>query len=412
MSVIIVGGGIVGLSAAFFLARQGEDVTVVDPAPAYGCSYGNGGVIATDHLHPMINRALLKHLPRLLFGDYPALWVPPKHMPHTMPWLLKLYNCMGPKQCSEIKKIMTDLAMRAESAWSYIDEFVADAKLLRKQGRYYAYLSEASFASDNGIWADRSLQNIDFRFHDGKDFPFLQHQKLLYQVAQIDDIYYVPSPVKLLNKFHQSLNSLGVKFIYQKVKNVTSEGSQAKVVLDDDRVLSANNVALCAGVANHQLIKPLGLTIPLVSETGYAISFKTQTPVVDKHTLIKDRHLSISPTDEGFRITGVVQLESPVNARENSPSEEIFSYMRQALGGLIDLSKVEEIECWTGNRPSLPDGLPMIGSIPKHQNILVATGHQHIGMTLGPVTGQLVTDLITSNSPTVDMTPFSTTRFR
>ncbi len=411
MSVVIIGGGIVGLSTAFFLNRKGVDVTVVEPVPAHGCSYGNGGVIATDHLHPMINRALLKHLPQLLFGEYPALWIPPNHLPHTMPWLLKLYKRMGPKECSEIKKTMTDLALRSGTAWSYIDEFVADSNLLRKQGRYYAYLSEAAFASDKDVWVDRSLHNIDFSFLKGKDFPFLQHQKALHQIGQIDDIYYVPSPVKLVDKLHHCLKTAGVDFIYQKVKSVTSEGTQAKVLLDDGTSFGADNVVLCAGVANHQLIKPLGLKIPLVSETGYAISYKTPTPVVDKHTLIKDRHLSISPTDEGFRMTGVVQLQSPVDARENIPSEAIFNYMRQALGDLIDLSKVEEIESWTGNRPSLPDGLPMIGRIPKHHNILVATGHQHIGMTLGPVTGQLVTDLLTSSTPKVDMTPFSTTRF-
>lgn len=411
MSVIVVGGGIVGLSCAYYLSAAGAKVTVIDEAPAKGCSYGNGGVIATDHLHGMINRALLKHLPRLMYGDYPALWLPPSHFHHSLPWLGKLFNLTSNAQCAAIARSLTALAVSAQSAWRPIVTLIGDSDLIRKQGRYYGYLSQAGFAAEKGIWADRKAHNIDFSFIDGKDFPYLNHQRRLHQVGEIADIYYVPSPYRLVDAFHRALKARGVTFIYQNVETVNHTPFGVSVTLQDGNIVVGDKLAMCAGVGNYQLLKPLGLKLPLISETGYAIRFSTPQPVVDRHTLIKERNLSISPTSDGFRMTGIVQLQSPVNAKRNRPNTSIFDYMRGALGDLIDLSQAKELECWTGNRPSLPDGLPMIGALPNHPNIYLATGHQHIGMTLGPISAQLLSAHMLNQPVGLDISPFSLTRF-
>ncbi|MEE4672723.1 FAD-binding oxidoreductase [Pseudomonas alliivorans] len=389
MNIAIIGGGIVGLSTAYFLNSAGHNVTVIDPLPGEGCSFGNGGMIAHDHIHPVITKGLIKKLPQLTRGSNRTLWLPITHMHRSLPWLHQAWSRTGQSNQKTIQAGLTYLATHAVHAWREILDAVTDQSLVKQVGRYYVYESEQSFSADRSIWLDRANNGVDFyEVPIAEALPKLRGVFEFKHVMHVVDNLYVPQPRLFTQAFESSLRERGVSFIKDSVKTLEACSLGLRLFFNkgckaDSRFF--DKAVIAAGAKSREILEELGVKVPLIAERGYSIDVSLAQPLVDKHVLLKDRHVSLSPTQEGVRITGLVELDNS----DKLPKSQLYSHMAMQLQSILGHSNYKINYEWMGARPSTPDSLPIIDCL-LDGKLLLGFGHQHIGMTLGPITAKLI----------------------
>jgi D-amino-acid dehydrogenase len=218
---------------------------------------------------------------------------------------------------------------------------------------------------------------------------------------------HVTDPGGLTRRFADAAVERGATWVQDRVRAIAVRPSGVRVTTDGDRVLEAERLVLATGVWSNPLLGPFGLRVPLLPKRGYHTMFARPDIEVSRPVMSASRHVLLTPMRAGLRVSGTAEfarLDAPpdyVRARALVASARHFA---PGLGG----SGTSE---WMGQRPMLPDSLPVLGPLPGHPQILCAFGHGHYGLTQGPTTGRIVACLAFGEDPGIDLAPFAVDRF-
>jgi D-amino-acid dehydrogenase len=406
---MVVGGGIIGLACSIQLQRRGIATLMLDPAMLpRSASWGNAGHIATEQVEPLAAPGALASLPRRLFSRGGAAAFPLRDLGAWLPFGWRLLRASGPQRFDTGKAALKSLVARALPAWQRLAASTDTAALLVDDGHYVVWETEARAQAGRRQWARSDTGTAGFHELTSQEIGWLSS---LVGIRPVDGLRFsgtgrVRDPGELLESLARAFVQSGGEWRRERVAGIELDHSRARARLADGTPLDADLVVVAAGVASARLLHPLGHRAPIIAERGYHLQAPSAAWPDMPPVVFEDRSMIVSRFHSGLRAASFVEF-----SRENSAPDPRKWQRLRAHADALRLPFDAEPHEWMGVRPTLPDYLPAIGRSPRARNLLYAFGHQHLGLTLAAITGELIGDLATGASPAVDLAPFDLRRF-
>lgn len=415
--VVVIGAGIVGASAAWALLRDGHRVTVLDsrtPGGPQAASYGNGGWISPASVVPMSVPGLWRKVPRYLMDRDGPLTLRWAALPRLAPWLLRFLRAGATVQkVQSTARSLSTLLRDAPERHTALAQAIGHPNLIRREGLLYTYPDRAAFDAEALAWR--------LRRDNGIEWIELESEKLHRLEPALSDAYsfgalveagaHCTDPGGYVAAIVNHVADSGGMLRQAEAQGFVLEKGRLKGIRTDRGIVPCERAVVAAGVHSKKLAQLLADRIPLESERGYHAVI-SQPAVAPRIPIMPSLgKMAITPTASRLRISGQVEL-AHVTAESNWRRVEVL--LRHALSTHPGLGKREDItfERWMGHRPSTSDGLPVIGPATASSDVVYAFGHGHVGLAAGPVTGQVVADLIGRREPVIEQRPFAAARFR
>ena len=408
LHVAIVGGGIVGHACALRLLRAGHAVTLLDDdAHGMAASWGNAGHIATEQVAPLASLAMLRSAPRRLFAfggplDLRQSW-------RLGGWIARYLAACAPARHRRGCDAMRELLAGALPAWREFAAELGAPELLRESGHIVCWGTLAAAKHGAQVWRGSDIGSAALGEVDAQTRERLTRllatppagDIAFSRTAQIDD------PQRLRERVRQRFLQCGGMVRPGTVASVVQAGEQARITLESGEALLADRALICAGARSTALMAASGLCVPLVAERGYHLQWIDHDWPQDLPPVVfEDRSVIATRFAGGLRLAGFVEY-APLDAPPDPRKWEALARHARELG----LPVRGEPARWSGARPTLPDYLPAIGHSRAMPSLCYAFGHQHLGLTLAPVTALAVEALIDEKTPPVALAAFDLARF-
>lgn len=423
--IIVIGAGMVGISTAWHLQQKGYQVTVIDrKAPGEETSYGNAGLIQREAVFPVPFPRSVSEIFRILPNRSLDIRYKPTALMHYAAPLWRYFQYSAPKS---FNKIVTEWASLIEHSTSEHQTMMSAANceyLVRKKGWLQLHRKQTSLQS--------YIDNLDtFKAH-GAEFKILSQADIAGLEPDLDvsqfiggihwrNAWQVISPGDLVKSYAQNFVKNGGVIKQATVESISTiepsttlnaaqnrDNTEYWIVNTDHGELSCHQLVVATGPWANDLLKPLGYHFPLFPMRGYHQHYNIAEGKMLNFAIVdEDNGFVLSPQKLGIRLTTGAEftfLESPIVKDQLDADEKVAR-------SLLPLTDAVEETPWFGHRPCLPDMKPIIGEAYKHDHLWLAFGHAHQGFTLGPVTGRLLSELISDEIPYIDPQPFKSDRF-
>ena len=407
--IVVVGAGIVGVSAAIWLARAGRNVTLLDRlAPGEGTSHGNVGILAACAMVPVTVPGLISKAPGYLLDKNFPLFMRWSYLPRLAPWLKQYLGYANDTDTPRIAEGLTTIvADSVEQHQALAGNTAADSWLVPSDYQF-AYLSKESFEADSYVWDLRRRAGFIPELVTGpavhEKEPLLGSDINLLAVCK--DHGYVRSPGQYVKTLADVFKGLGGNIRQAEVVDFEHIDGKVSAVHTSGGTIECTELVLATGVWSAELGRKLGVNIPLESERGYHVIFKNPSAMVNSPTMVTTGKFVATPMHDGMRCAGIVELGGLDAGPSQAPLELLMNQVKKTFPDLT-YSDTQE---WLGHRPAPADSLPFIGEIGS-SGVYMALGHHHIGLTGGPKTGRMISDLITGDSFEDNIAPFNPMRF-
>jgi len=407
VSALVIGGGVVGRACALALQRNGWRTTLVDPDVAgIAPSWGNAGHIATEQTEPLASLATLRNAP----GRWHAFGGPLdlRDPLQRLPWIARYLRACAPARFAAGHAALRGLLADALPAWRRLAQAIGAPELLQEQGHWVCWESESSARRGEAAWRGMDTGTTSFSGIDDAQRAVLQASLsapiaggiAFAGTAQITDLS------ALAQRLSAAFVLAGGTQRWARVQALRRTGRRVSALATDGASLDADLVLVCAGVRSRELMEPLGLRAPLVAERGYHLQWAAYDWPALPPVVFEDRSMIVTRFAGGLRAAGFVEyagVDTPPDPRKWA---RLHKHVEQ-LGILVYGEPVP----WFGPRPTLPDYLPALGRSHCFDNLAYAFGHQHLGLTLAAITGELIVDLCAGRPAAVPLSPFDLARF-
>lgn len=409
--VTILGGGIVGISTALHLQARGLDVALIDRrGPGEETSFGNAGVIETSALFPVafprnittLLKVGLKRAPQANYSIASLLGV--------SPWLWSYFRNSTPDKLEYTARTLYPLVSRGLEEHEPLITATAADRLLRRTGWMRIYRSELPFREETSELALADELGVPYEVHDTGSAlalePFLapafRNAVLWTGTASVSD------PGELVAGYARLFKERGGLIATGDARSLAKVEGLFRVETDAGSI-AAERTVLALGPWTNDVLTPRGVNLPLAIKRGYHMHYHIKGDAVLHRPVVDvDGGYCISSMTRGLRLTTGVEFSglraapTPAQIGRTRPYlEELFPHIESTV----------DKQPWVGNRPCLPDSIPVIGPSPRDKDLWLAFGHQHLGFTLGPVTGRLLAEMMTGETPLTDPFPFRAERF-
>jgi D-amino-acid dehydrogenase len=407
---IVLGAGIVGVSVALHLVKRGLAVTLVDRGePGRGTSYGNAGIIEANTLFPVAFPASLKSLLRIALKRAPEANYHASFLARVMPWLLAFRRNSAPERLIATMRAMRPLFSRALAEHEALASEARGDRYLRHTGWLKLYRSDRSFT---GTAPERALATelgIPVRVMDLDAAralepalaPVFRHAVFWEEAAS------VTNPLALTSAYAARFAALGGVTVTGDARSLHRVGTWWRVETAQGPI-DAEAAVVTLGPWAPDLLRLLGIYLPLAVKRGYHRHFGPRgNASLARPVLDADNGYCLAPMEQGIRITTGAEFA----ARDAAPTPVQLNRVLPAARDLFPLGDAVEDQPWIGARPCFADSRPVIGRAQGQGGLWLAYGHGHWGLTLGPVTGRLIAEMMTGATPFCDPAPYGTERF-
>jgi D-lysine oxidase len=407
---VVLGAGIVGTSIALHLAKRGLSVALVDRrGPGEATSYGNAGVIEGNTLFSHPFPAGLLALLRIAAKRATEANYHLSFLPQVAPWLIAYRSNSALDRRIEFAAQMRPLFARALAEHEALIAEAGAERLLRKEGWIKLYRTDAAFAATARERELAQKYGLPFRVLDVAATQALEPAlaPTFRQAVHWPDAASITNPLALTRAYAARFAALGGIVLDGDVRSLDRDGSTWRIGTQQG-TLEAREVVIALGPWAPDLLKPLGIDLPLAVKRGYHRHFRPRgnagltRPVVDTEV-----GYCVAPMEQGLRLTTGAEFA----ARDAPPTPDQLERLMPAANALFPLGEPVEAAPWMGSRPCFADSKPVIGRAAGHRGLWLAYGHAHWGLTLGPVTGRLVAEMMTGATPFCDPAPYGMERF-
>lgn len=407
--LIVVGAGIVGMSTALWAQMEGLKTLICDPNPVgSGTTYGSACTIATYACIPVNHPSIFAALPGLLASSDSPLSFNMAYGLKNPRWMLSfLNNC----RASRVEQISKSLGQFLSHTDDGLDPLIneADARdLVVSNDCLYVWSTKSGYESARDSNVVRASQGVAFDELGPEDVRALEPnlKQPLHRGLRFKGARHITDPQELVSRMRMRFEVLGGAYMAHGVDRCEADDTGVTVHLDDGTEIRANRLALTAG-ARSRAIKGTGAEgLPLGTERGYHILYRDHGSLVSRPVGWAEAGFYATPMAHGLRIAGTVEINA-IDAAFNTKCTDYLERKSKDMFGALGTPD----DTWLGHRPTMPDSLPVIGHSKASDRIILAFGHQHIGLTLGGVTGRIVTDLAQGKPPYCDISDFSPQRF-
>jgi len=410
----VIGAGMVGITAASFLQRDGHTVFVLDPgAPGEGASFGNAGCLNGSSVVPMSMPGTVRNVPRWLMDPLGPLAIRWRYLPTIAPWLVRFIRAGAPEHVKAQARALRALLAPSVETLLPLARSAGVADIIHRVGHLWAYRTAESYAKDQAAWRLRRDNGVVVTELDADQLrqaePALSRE--FTRGVLVEENGHLGNPHRMVRGLAEELQRNGGEIHLARATGFALEGGRLKAIRSDRGEFPCDAAVVAAGAWSKPLAAALGDRVPLETERGYHIMIRNpevmpRLPVADA-----DGKFVGTPMETGLRFAGTVELAGLAAPPDWRRARILLEQGRRLLPGLKASYREEELSVWMGHRPSLPDSLPCLGPSARSPDVVYAFGHGHVGMAASPMTGKLVADLVAGRAPAVDITPFRAGRF-
>ena len=408
--IAIVGAGIVGTATAVWALRAGLHVTLIDRlGPAEGASFGNGGVLASCAVVPVPVPGLIRQGPNYVFNPNKPLFLKWGYVPKLTPWLLRYLARANDRDARATARALTAIIgdslsdHRALAHGTGAEDYIHDCDFT------YVYRDRAAFKADAYTYELKRENGFEWTEYEGSALH-------AYDPALAGDLGYgaafgghgrISDPGAYVKKLAAHVEAQGGRVIRADVTDVIRENGHVTGLRLDGETLGCDAVVITTGAWSGPLGRALGVKTPVESERGYHIELWNPSVMPKNPVLVNEGQFVIAPMDGRLRLAGIVEF----GGLKAQPSKAPFELLRRSIRSAMPQLRWDDETEWMGHRPVLPDSLPMIGPVPDIKGAYMGLGHHHVGLTGGAKTGRLLAQMISGQTPNIDMAPYDPARF-
>jgi D-amino-acid dehydrogenase len=408
--IVVIGGGVVGVCAAYYLARRGLLVTLVEKGDiAAGSSYGNAGLVVPSHSVPLAAPGVLRQGLRWLLDPESPFYIRPRPSRDLVRWLLRFRRACTADHVRRSIPLLRDLGRTSLELYRELAALPGLEFGFRQDGVLAVFRTGEGLARGRHEAAVLEGAGIAAKVVDGAGALALEpalRRDIAGGVHFPDDAHVTPD--RLVRGLAGLAAGLGARLLTAtEVLGFTVRGRRIAAVETTRGELAVDQVVLAAGSWSSGLARALALDLPIEPAKGYSITCDRPAGSPRMPLLLGEARVAVTPMGDALRFAGTLEmagLDLAINRRR-------VEAIRRAVPHYLAEERYAVREIWRGLRPCSPDGLPYIGRPGRYDNLIVATGHAMIGVSLGPVTGALVDRLAAGEPPMLDLAPLSPDRF-
>lgn len=414
--VVIIGGGIIGLYSAYYLQQKGHKVTIIERTDgADGCSYGNAGMIVPSHFIPLAVPGMIEKGIRWMFNSESPFYVKPRLNWDLISWGIKFYQAANHTQVGNAMLALRDISLFAKKLYKDFagaekNDFSFEERglmmLCKTAHTFHEEAEAAEIANKLGIEA-RVL-----------DLAALHQLEPEVKPIVAGAVYYPGDahlyPNALVPKLKELLLKQGVGFLYNtEATDFESENGTIKSIRTQAGVnIPVDELIIATGSWSQQLTKQLNINLPMQAGKGYSTTYEQQEgKKLNIPSILLEARVAITPmADNLIRFGGTMEIGG-INQHINmNRVRGIIKAVPEFFPDYqIEVPKQEKV--WSGLRPCSPDGLPYIGRTKKYRNLIIASGHAMMGLSLAPGTGKLVQEIVDNEKTSIDISLFKPERY-
>ena len=411
--VAIVGGGIIGLSSAYYLRQTGWDVTVIDKGNfKENCSYGNAGYLSPSHFIPLASPGIVKMALKWMFNSTSPFYVKPRLNLPLISWGMQFMRSATKEHVKNSAIPLRDiglLSMKEYEEWRKLPDFnfyfekkgIVD--LVRTEEKFHHVQEAVKAANDLGLEAVLlSKEQVQALEPENR-------MNILGGLHFKCDAHCYPND--LMKNLISYLEKNDVKFVAnEEVKSFVKNNSSITKVITNKNEYVTDVVVIAAGAWSRQVSALANAKIPLMPGRGYSVTVKDDQFKTNYPAILVEGRVAITPMDGRMRFGGTMEITPTGTPPRMNRVKGILDAVKTFFPDFnVQMPEINEV--WYGYRPCSADGLPYIGRLKKNRNVIVATGHAMVGLTFGAGTGKLVAELLNEQETSMDMKPFAPERF-
>jgi D-amino-acid dehydrogenase len=410
---LVIGGGIVGLFSAYFLQKEGIEVTIIDRTDLKdNCSTGNAGMIVPSHIIPLAAPGMISKGIGWMFSSKSPFYIHPRLDYKLAQWCLLFFKAANEKQVTKAIPFLKNLSLLSKALYQEFKvEHPESSMALVEKGLMMVYQTDAvekeeiefaHLARKYGLEAEiltpadiqKAEPNLEVRARGAVLFPGDAHL----------------DPGALYGFLKKYLEEKGVKFLYNtQVLGFEKSGSKVEAILTDQGKIESEKVLLCGGSWSGELAKMLDFSLPMMGGKGYSF-VQENKPEITQATILTEMKVAVSPYAETVRFGGTMEIAGTNQSINLNRVKGIFESINRFYPD-FEAKFPDEKKIWKGLRPCSPDGLPYIGFAPGYSNVLVGSGHSMMGISLAPATGKILTELHQQKDTAIGIQGFEVGRF-
>ena len=410
--IVIIGGGVIGLCTAYYAAKRGHRVTVIERLPRErdGCSFGNAGMIVPSHFIPLAAPGVAALALRWMWNPESPLYIQPRLDWDLISWGWRFLRASTRAHVRRAAPLIRDLSFASRACFEELAETL-DFGLVKRgllmlcktQHALDEEAKSAALANDIGVPAE---------VLDAKAVAALEPGVRMDVAGGV----YFPKdchlpPGRLMAALQRELESAGVEFRFESgVTGWGTNGRRIKAVKTHAGDFAADEFVLCGGAWSPSVARELRVRLPMQAGKGYSLTLARPRQLPQICAIFSEARIAVTPMGDTLRFGGTMEI---AGLAEGINPRRVQGIIKAVPRYFPDFT-VEDfagIQPWSGLRPCSPDGLPYVGRFGAYDNLSTATGHAMMGLSLGPVTGKIMAELLSGECPSFDLALLSPDRF-
>ena len=414
--IVVVGAGVVGLATAHELACRGWDVVVLDRGAERrdGCSFGNAGMIVPSHFVPLAAPGMVWLGMKWMFDPESPFWIRPRFDRDLLEWGWRFWRAANPRQVARAEPLLRDLNLASRRCYEELaaePDGIGDFGLV-KRGLLMLCRTERGLEEEAHFAARANSLGMPAEVLGARETA-ARDPAITMDVA--GSVFFPLdahlAPERFVAALEAGCRNRGVEFRWgTDATGIVAEGRRLVGVATATGVVEADEVVLCGGAWSPALARGLGLRLPMQAGKGYSLTLPNPPQLPDLCSICTEARLAVTPMGSHLRIGGTMEI---AGLDERVDPRRVRGIVRSALAYFPALREADfaGIEPWKGLRPCSPDGLPYLGRTARFDNLVIATGHAMMGLSLAPITAEIVGQLVAGEPPAHDLTILSPDRF-
>jgi len=403
-SIIIIGGGIIGLCSAYYLEKEGHQVSIVDQSNLdSGASYVNAGYLSPSHLIPLSAPGVMKKGIKWMLNPSSPLYIKPRLELEFLKWAWAFNKSCNIKHVNKSIPLIKDIALLSQDLYDEMRQTKNFKFHYEKKGLLMLCKTEKMLEEEIKVAEIAKNEGLEVKILTANEVKALEPN---VQMDVIGASYFKcdshSTPHEFMEDMKTYLESNGVKFYKnEKVENLDFRNNQINTVITNKRRLNADEIVLAAGSWSNLISKKIGLKILLQPGKGYRIDSLIPTEITIP-AILAEAKVAVTPMNGFTRFAGTMEIAG-INDKINIKRVEAIANATKRYYPDIELTKEEKDNVACGLRPVSPDGLPYIGKSAKCENLTIATGHAMMGWSMGTATGKLVSEIISGQKTSLNI---------